>query len=113
MGEKFCIRFFTVQKEYNKVNIQVWRLKVLPNIYLSVFTTFQVIIAMACLITILVFGEQYSFQNGEQQLFTTILHWWQHSKILKSGLVTNDVIFYFMTSLGTKPIATTISKLLS
>ena len=54
-------------------------------------------IVAAYLITILVFDKLYSFQNGDQGLFTTSLHRSQHSKILESPNKHN-----VMTSFGIK-----------
>ena len=58
-------------------------------------------IAVGYLITMLILANDTHF-NHKQRLLTSSLHWWQHSKILKSP--TNDAIFYFMTSLRIRRI---------
>ena len=72
-GEKFCVRFFMVQKVENNLthsygDRKYCLFKCFDNFQAEKIMTAFIMynIAAAYLITILVFGKLYSFQNGEQ-----------------------------------------------
>ena len=100
MGEKFCIRSSHSKKKITNLT-QVWRQKVLPNMF-KCFDNFSGRKnKMSAFTTLLPYWFLASFAHFRMvnNDFTTRLHWWQHSKILESPNKHN-----VMTSFGMRLI---------